>query len=204
MFPFSFCILLEGRAIYRTFDDAFSNMAWSNNAVDAALKASLIEGFGGTGRANDGIFASPGKDNSASWITLPAINFKEKLSGGKIMTMEFGGYNSWNSLGYGDKVVFSNNATQQNAASLTRVKTYFYLEGETVKLKFVNRRNTDTNDIYTCDETTLDLEEEVASGNTGIKFTFRQGGSNRQYWFGHPRIVKGESTVLDFAKKRKR
>lgn len=201
---------LEGGAIYRTFDAAFDNMAWINvttdtpGHVDTTLKASLIEEFGGTGRAADGIFVSPGTVQNGSWITLPAINFKEKLSGGKIMTMELGGYNSWNSVDYGDTVVFSNSSSsgaQQNAACLARVKAYFYLEDEAVKLKFVNRRNTDTSDIFTCDETILDLTEDIANGNTGIKFTFRQEGSNRQYWFGHPRIVKGEYNLLDLTKK---
>ena len=66
----------------RGFDEAFSNMAWENGALNAPLKKELIEGFGGTARAADGLFASPSNVNGGSSLTLPLINFKEKLAGG--------------------------------------------------------------------------------------------------------------------------
>ena len=191
----------------RGFDEAFSNMAWENGALNAPLKKELIEGFGGTARAADGLFASPSNVNGGSSLTLPLINFKEKLAGGKIMTMELGAYNSWNSITYQGKTLYTNKVdnehgiNEQVGASLTRMKTYFYLDGEAVKARFVNRRDTYGTNIFTCDEIALNLTAEEANGTKGVEFGFRQGGTNRQYWFGNPRIVNGESTFLDFSKK---
>lgn len=198
-------ITLDGGAVYKTFSFAFDQMALESGKVNQEKKVQLIEEFGGADREKDGIFVSPGatKDENkiAGSVTYPGINFKEKLAGGKIMTMEIGAYENWNSLKFRDTVLFTNNANQGVFASFTRVKAYVYLDGTSVKVRFVNRNNTETADIYSCTETTVALTDAEATGIEGLKFSFRQEGASRKHWFGHPRIVNGESTFLDFSKK---
>lgn len=198
-------IKLDGGAVYKTFSFAFDQMAYESGKVNQEKKAQLIEEFGGADREKDGIFVSPGaakdENNIAGSVTYPGINFKEKLAGGKIMTMEIGAYENWNSLKFHDTVIFTNSADQGVFASFTRVKAYVYLDGTSVKVRFVNRSNTEKADIHTCTETTLALTDAEAMGTEGLKFSFRQEGASRKHWFGHPRIVNGESTFLDFSKK---
>ncbi len=190
-------ITLTGDAVYKTFNRVFDEIAYNDKTLN---KTELINEFGGANRENDGIFACPGNTNAGT-IILPTINFKEKLAGGKIMAMEMGCYSGGSSLIFHETEVYNTSGNQQVIASLTRANIYFKLEGEDVIARFYNRTQTETNDLYSCNDFTLILTAEEANGTKGLEFAYGVNGQTRFHWFGHPRIINGESCLFDFSKK---
>ena len=184
-------------------DFAFDQFAWSNGKVDANKKADLIAKFGGAERVNDGIFISPGKTSSAKVekmnITLPKIDFKSMLQGGKVMTMELGGYQNGCAVFINGETLFSNDGA--NIAYVSRAKAYFYLGEGSVKLRAVGLNNP-ANDVYSCKEISYTLSEEESNGTVGLAIDIGADSYTRNYWIGHPRIAKGEYNVLDFSAKQ--
>lgn len=188
----------------RQMDAAFGDMV--NN--DATKKAALIEAFGES-RANDGVFVSPtratiGASNGDELVTqsvyLPKINFKELLAGGAIMTMEMGGYEDHAGITFEETEIFFRKGTA-DVAYLDSAKIYFYLDGETVKARAVCMKNPTTTDVYNCNEYTIELSEEKANGTESIEIGLYTNTYNRHYFFGHPRIVKGEYNYKDLSHK---
>ena len=188
-------------------DFTFDQLAWSNSngKVDAEKKADLLSKFGGAARDNDGVFVSPnrtaGETLETQNIVLPTIDFKTMLEGGKIMTMELGGYQNGAYISINGDTLFKNSG-EGSMDYLDCATAYFYLEGETVKLRAVAKANPGTNDVYTCKEISYTLSEEESNGTTGIKIGLGTNRYSRHYWIGNPRIAKGEYNVLDFSTKQ--
>lgn len=192
------------KSAFMSFSGAFDQMAWdgTNKKVDQEKKAQYIEEFGGAAREKDGIFfiTNGGPTTGATTpVSLPKINFKEKLAGGKIMSMEFGGRTDGSKMSYQGYEIFS--CSNHYVANLTCAKAYFYLKGDAVEVRFVNKTYAAVGDIFTCTEKTFTLSEDVATGTASFTLDAFINQYNRHLWLGHPRIVKTESTYLDFSAK---
>lgn len=191
------------KSTFKGFGGAFDQMAWdnANQKVDEEKKARLIEEFGAD-REKDGIFFTTSGGTSAGATTpvsLPKINFKEKLAGGKIMSMEIGGYTDGSKLSYAGYEIFA--CSGHHFYNTTRAKVYFYMAGDIVKVRFVDSNGIGSGNIYTCTEKTFDLSEEVATGASAFTFDAFVNQFNRHFWLGHPRIVNGEYNYFDFSSK---
>lgn len=168
---------------------------------DAAVKAEMLEWLGGSERRNDSVFVNTkGTENSTATVTFPAVNLKEKLSGGKIMSFEFGARIDGSIMSYNGTEFFKRSG--HNNYDLRRMAAYLYKDGDVVKARFINRTNLSaTKDIYTCTEQTIEVPEAEANGTKGMTFGIFSNIYTHQYWFSYPRIVNGESCLFDFSKK---
>lgn len=188
----------------RNLSGAFDQIAWKDGVVDQAKKAELIAAFGGETRANDGVFVSPYQPSTGTIetqnVALPKIDFKSMLGGGKVMTMEMGCYQDGAAVSIDGKTVFENSGAKLDY--LTRANIYFYLEGETVKLRAVGLTDPGTANVYGCKEISYALTDEQANGTSSLEIGLATNLYNRHYWFGHPRIAKGEYNLLDLASKQ--
>ncbi len=187
---------------FAAFDLAFNQMAWEIEAVNQTKKAQLIEEFGGADREKDGVFFTTNRGTSegaTTPVSLPKINFKEKLAGGKIMSMEIGGYTDGCKMSYAGYQIFA--CSGHHIYNLTRTKAYFYMAGDIVKVRFVDSTGLGSDNIYICEEKTFDLSEEVATGASAFTFDAFVNQFNRHFWLGHPRIVNGEYNYFDFSGK---
>lgn len=190
------------KSAFMSFSGAFDQMAWQNGAVNQELKAQYIEEFGGAAREKDGVFFITNGGTSAGATTpvsLPKINFKEKLAGGKIMSMEIGGRTDGSKMSYSGYEIFA--CSGHHFYNTTRAKVYFYMVGDIVKVRFVDSNGIGSGNIYTCAEKTFDLSEEVATGTSAFTFDAFVNQYNRHFWLGHPRIVNGEYNYFDFSGK---
>ena len=186
-------------------DFTFSQIAWSGDHTDEEKKADLMSKFGGVARDNDGVFVSPHQTGDVTLetqnIVLPKIDFKTMLGGGKVMTMELGGYQNGASISINGEILFKNSGSG-SMDYLNCAKAYFYREGEAVKLRAVAKKNPGTKDIYSCQEVSYTLSEEESNGTAGITIGLGTNKYGRHYWIGNPRIAKGEYNVLDFSAKQ--
>lgn len=190
------------KSAFMSFSGAFDQMAWQNGAVNQELRAQYIEEFGGAAREKDGVFFITNGGTSAGATTpvsLPKINFKEKLAGGKIMSMEIGGRTDGSKMSYSGYEIFA--CSGHHFYNTTRTKVYFYMAGDIVKVRFVDSNGIGSGNIYTCTEKTFDLSEEVATGTSAFTFDAFVNQYNRHFWLGHPRIVNGEYNYFDFSSK---
>lgn len=203
---------------YYSFSNTFDKFAWRNSSVYQSLKAEKIAEFGGLSRENDGIFMYTKTDveaYSTPSVTLPKINFQNLLKNGEKVAMEFGCYTGEGYVKFHDKEIFNNNGKGSHIYGLTRVKAYFYKEGESVKVSFiVSTRDTTKNVTHTEEQvigenkttvTVVDREvysfykvaeiaesltEAEANGSTGISFGLGTNKYERFYWMSHLSTVK--------------
>ena len=188
-----------------SFSGAFDQMAYDsvNKKVDQEKKAQLIAEFGGESKANDGVFVVGSFGSTEAFtdfkLTMPKINFLEQLKNGKIMSMEFGCRTDKGSVKFNGQELFK--ADNHHIYNLTRVKAYFYLEGSAVKVVFIEKSGLDYNSIYDCNKFEFTLDAKEANGTTGIVFSLGSNKYNRHYWFSHPRMEKGVTTLKDFHNK---
>lgn len=190
------------KSAFMSFSGAFDQMAYQKSAVNQELKTQLIDEFGGADREKDGVFftTAGGKSEGATTpVSLPKINFKDKLADGKVMSMEIGGRTDGCKMSYSGYQVFA--CSGHHIYNLTRAKVYFYMVGDVVKVRFVDNNAIGSNNIYTCAEKTFDLSEEVAVGMSSFTFDAFVNQYNRHFWLGHPRIVNGEYNYFDFSSK---
>lgn len=189
----------------RNLSGAFDQIAWKNGAVDQAKKAELIAAFGGETRANDGVFVSPYCPSTDTFetqnVALPKIDFKSMLGGGKVMTMEMGGYQNGAAISLNGETLLQNTGGG-NVAYLSCATLYFYLENGAVKLRAAALTNPGTANVYGCKEISYALTDEQANGTSSLEIGLATNKYNRHYWFGNPRIAKGEYNVLDLASKQ--
>lgn len=179
-------------AEFKTFDGAFDQMAYDNGVV-YGTKNKLIAEFGGSSRANDGIFIiTKGKATTytTASITLPTINFLEELKDGGVVSMELGGRTAQCSIKFKNTTLFTNN--DAILSDLTKVRAYFYLDGTSVKVSFVvtykDAKVTDYSK-YSRIEISSELDNDEATGKKGLVFSLNTNSSNRHYWFSHPTLV---------------
>lgn len=201
------------------FSSAFDKFGWLNSAIYQSLKAEKIAEFGGQSRENDGIFIfTQAKDieaYSTPSITLPKINFQNLLRNGGKVAMEFGCYTNDGFVKFRNKEIFNNFGKGSHIYGLTRVKAYFYKEGESVKVSFiVSTRDTTKNvthteeqviggnkttvtvvdrevySFYKVAEITESLTEAEANGSTGISFGLGTNKYERIYWMSNLSTVK--------------
>ena len=186
-----------------SFSNAFDQMAWENGAINKKKKALLIAEFGGEARANDGVFVvgqvGGNTDFSEFNLTMPKINFLEQLKDGKIMSMELGCRTDGGYVYFKGTQLFA--ASDHYVKNLTRVKAYFYLEGSDVKVVFVEKSGILEDKPYPSTRYEKTLTAEEANGTNGIVFSLGSNKFNRHYWFSHPRIEKGVTTLKDFHNK---
>ena len=182
----------DSGAEHKSFDGAFDQMAY-NNGVVYGTKNKLMAEFGGSSRANDGIFIIT-KSKAATYttasITLPTINFLEELKDGGVVSMELGGRTAQCSIKFKNTTLFTNNAAV--LSDLTKVRAYFYLDGTRVKVSFiVTYKDTKVTDYskYSRIEISSELDNDEATGKKGLVFSLNTNSSNRHYWFSHPTLV---------------
>lgn len=189
-------VTLSKEAKIVDFDTAFVQIS-----SDPAKRAEILEWFGGSERRNDGVFVNPkGDETSTATVEFPAVNLKEKLSGGKIMSFEFGARVDGSAISYNGTEFFRRSG--HNDYDLKRMTAYVYKDGDVVKARFLNRPYLNTKDIYSCTEQTIVVPDAEANGTKGMTFGLLSNIYTRQYWFSHPRIVNGESCLFDFSKKK--
>ena len=190
------------KSAFTSFSGAFDQMAYESGKVNQEKKAQYIEEFGGADREKDGVFFTTNggtSEGATTPVSLPKINFKEKLAGGKIMSMEFGGRTDGCKISYSGYQIFA--CSGHYIYNLTRAKAYFYMAGDIVKVRFVDSTSVGSGDIYSCAEKTFDLTEDVATGTAAFTFDAFVNQFNRHFWLGHPRIVTSEYNFLDFSGK---
>lgn len=183
-------------ASHMSFDGAFDQMAYQDGVV-YGLRNQLLAEFGGSSRANDGIFVVT-ETSSTTYtdcsMNLPAINFKNELSRGGVISMEFGCRTGQGYIKFKDKKI-QDNASYSSAlmSSLTQMRAYFYLDDKNnVKVSFISLERDPANTTYSSylrKEAVFELSPDEANGVSGLVFKLGANNNNRHYWFSHPSLV---------------
>lgn len=213
---------VENGASIETLEQGFSKFCWvpgdsatgKPGYVDTVLRAQYIAEFGRTNddgwmlNFNNFTTKKDGKVTAVNLgtISLPKTNFHELLSGGKVATMELGGYNTQNNIWLkagGQDLKINGNEGNQSFDCLARTTIIVYEDSEgKVRLNYADKLISEPctdNGKYPYGE--IVLTEEEANGTASIKLHSAQDGANRRYWLGKLRVTNGERVYKDFSTK---